>query len=583
MRRILVILLLAMFPILIRAEETPKEENPLKGLEEYIEKTRVDWQVPGVGVAIVKDDKVIFAKGFGTANIEKNQLVTPKTLFAIASITKSFTTYIMGKLVEEHKLDWNAPVTQYIPIFRMYDKMITDHVMVRDIVCHRTGLPGHDLVWCIQNNFTLEDFVKRLPYLENNKELRSTWQYNNLMYCAAGYLIEQITKKSWQENINDYIFQPLSMNRSNCSVIISQKDLDYATPYKNINDKITAIAFHNISNIGPAGAINSCVEEMANWMILHLNMGLWQNKQLMNALTMQELHSPQIFIPYHDDTSYALGWFIENYHEHEFISHGGNIDGFTSELTLCPKEKIGVIILTNLDQTLLPTILAHHVMDVMLKLEPQDMNAQYLKDKQQKEKNIKQAKNNRELTRYKNTSFSHNLEYYVGEYENSGYGIIRISIQDKQLMLHYNNEKTTLTHWHYDTFVFNLDEHQIPIIFQTNYFGEIDAISTPLEPLVQNILFSRQPDMKLLDPDYLTQFVGKYDFNGTILDIVLEGTQLKIAHNNNEEFLVATNNNIFNCEDTPLERIHFIFDTTGKVKELWVENEIGVLIAPRKP
>jgi hypothetical protein len=469
----------------------------------------------------------------------------------------------------------------------MYDDSITNHVTPRDLVCHRTGVPRHDLVWYIQDNLSLEYFVNCCKYLENNKDLRSSWQYNNIMFCIAGSIIEKLTNKSWKDNVYEHIFHPLSMSRSNCSLTISEQDQDYALPYKKVNNKIIAIPFHHLDSVGPAGAINSCVEDMASWMILHLNMGLWKNKQLINPSTIKELHREQILLPGMQDMGYALGWLIENYQGYNIVAHDGGINGFTSCLALCPKEKIGVVILTNLEETSLPNILVHHVIDLMLNLPSQNVSEKQLKEMQTAEKIIKQAHDNITLVKINNTSPSHPLETYLGEYDHPAYGTIKITLTDKQLFLSHGDKiDMPIDHFHYDTFISSisyLSSQYITLLFNTNRFGEIDSISMPLEPKVKDIVFLKKSDKQLLDPSYLKQFVGQYKLDDTQINIYLDNTQLKLIDiTGEEETLIAKNNNIFTCKNSPSERVHFIFNTDGSVKELWLENEIGITIMTKE-
>jgi CubicO group peptidase (beta-lactamase class C family) len=254
------------FPFTLSREASPviKAKDAIADFDTIVEKGLKSLNNPGVAVAIVKDDEVIFAKGFGYRDVENKTPMTADTLLAIGSASKAFTTFTMGTLVDEGKLEWNTPVREYIPWFRLYDPFATERLTPRDLVTHRSGLPRHDAMW--YNNYTAsrEEFVRRLAYLKPSADLRERFQYNNLMFLTAGYLIEVLTEKTWEDAVRARVLAPLEMKRTNFSVVDSQKDTDHALPYREHKDKIEKIPFRDITNIGPAGSINSSVNEMSH-------------------------------------------------------------------------------------------------------------------------------------------------------------------------------------------------------------------------------------------------------------------------------------------------------------------------------
>lgn len=280
------------FPFTLKREASPsaKAQEALAGFEATVEKGLKSLNVPGVAMAVVVEDKIILAKGFGFRDVEKKLPMTKDTLLAIGSATKAFTTFTMGTLVDEGKLNWTTPVHNYIPWFRLYDLFASQHLTPRDLVTHRSGLPRHDLVWYNNYASSREEFVKRLPYLKPTADLRQKFQYNNLMFLTAGYLIEVITGQTWEEAVRSRVLNPLEMNRTNFSVLDSQKDSDLALPYREDEGKIEKIPFRNITNIGPAGSINSSVNEMSHWLIVHLNQGKYKGKSIILAQTIEDMH-----------------------------------------------------------------------------------------------------------------------------------------------------------------------------------------------------------------------------------------------------------------------------------------------------
>ncbi|KAB8330820.1 beta-lactamase family protein [Scytonema tolypothrichoides VB-61278] len=240
----------------------------MQGLSEFINKTIQEWKVPGLAIAIIKDSQIIFCEGFGLRDVENNLKVTQKTLFAVASCTKAFTTMAMGILADRGKLDWDKPVRNYLPTFKLYDSYATEHMTPRDLVTHRSGLPRHDFAW-YGSVFTRQEIFERLQYLQPTQELRTTFQYQNLMYMTAGYLVGEIAQSSWEDFVQQEIFNPLGIKNSHFAVFKSQKSDDFAFPYKQKDEEVNKIPFRNMDTIGPAGSMNSNITDMAQWLLLH--------------------------------------------------------------------------------------------------------------------------------------------------------------------------------------------------------------------------------------------------------------------------------------------------------------------------
>ncbi len=233
-------------------------KRSMEGFDAVVDKAIKDFKVPGLAIAVVKDGEVIYARAFGRRDVEKGLPVTPDTLFAIGSCTKAFTTFVMGTLVDEGKLDWDTPVRTYLPGLRMGDPIATESITPRDLVTHRSGLPRHDMVW-YNTRLTGKDVFARLAHFEPTEPLRAKFQYNNMMFMLAGYLVENVDGRPWEEAVRARIFGPLGMRSSNFSVLDSQKSDDFARPYDEQEGKVRVIPFRDITNVGPAGSINSSV------------------------------------------------------------------------------------------------------------------------------------------------------------------------------------------------------------------------------------------------------------------------------------------------------------------------------------
>ncbi|MBD2445722.1 serine hydrolase [Nostoc sp. FACHB-152] len=471
----------------------------MQGLSEFINKTMQQWKVPGLAIAIVKDNEIIFCEGFGLRDVEQNLMVTPQTLFAIASGTKPFTTMAMSILVERGLLDWDKPVRNYLPALKLYDSYATDHITPRDLVTHRSGLPRHDRMW-FKSPFTLKEILNRLRYLEPTHELRTVFQYQNLMYMVAGYLVGEIAGSSWEEFVQQEIFNPLEMRASNFSLAEFPKTDDFAFPYQEKDDKVDKIPFCNIDVSSAAGSINSNVADMANWLLLHLNQGKYGDKQIISPFHLEEMHSPQFGtsqrLQFNDifHYFYGLGWFISVYRGHNLIQHGGNIDGFTSRTTLLPQDNIGIVVLTNLKQNPVIHTVTYYVCDRLLGLDEspwnERMKERYAQAKEEKAKaalSIIDARKN-------GTQPSHPLEDYTGDFEHPAYGVLSILINDNHLTAIYNSTVYKLEHYHYDIFIADdLDDQPQLISFLTDKKGNISGVTVPLEPTVKDILFTQIP------------------------------------------------------------------------------------------
>lgn len=474
-------------------------KDPLEGLDAFVETLRADWKVPGVGIAIVKGDQVIFAKGFGQRDVGQNLPVTPETLFAIGSCSKAFTATAVGMLVDEGKIAWDKPLRTYLPSFKMWDDYVTEHMTPRDLVTHRSGLPRHDLMW-YGSTFTRREMFERLRYLEPSRGFRASYQYQNLMFMTAGVLVEEVTRKSWEDFIHERFFMPLEMKTSNTSVNDSQKAADFARPYGGGAEKSEPVPFRNIDQIGPAGSINSSVREMSHWIIAQLNGGKFNGKQVIPERVVRQTHTPQIVsgtsLRYDElfYSMYAMGWGVNSYRGHLMVTHGGGIDGFTAHVSLMPKDKLGIVILTNKSGTRLTGILAYNVYDRLLGLDPVPWNDRNKEEVAKSREAEQKAEKEGDKNRKDGTQPSHAVGDFAGEFEHPGYGTIKIWENNGNLHATYNGLTTPLKHYHYD--VFEATEAQfskMKFSFRLNGKGEVERVSLPLQSGVGDIVFTRRP------------------------------------------------------------------------------------------
>jgi CubicO group peptidase (beta-lactamase class C family) len=567
----------------------------LQGLDDLADKAMKQWQVPGVAIAVVQDGKVIYAKGYGYRDLEKKLPVTTGTLFPIGSISKSFTALTFATLKDEGKVDWDQPVRTYLPEFAMNDVVATEQATPRDLFSHRTGLPRHDLVW-YSSDFSRDDMVGRLRYLKPNKSFRSAYQYNNLTIMTMGYLEGKLTGLGWEGAIRQRIFAPLSMTRSNLSVEEIEKTDDHALPYEFKKEVVTKVPYHNINAIGPAGSINSSVDDMSHYLAFQLGDGKYGDKKIVEESDLREMHSPQTAIPDPPPAfslpglghfSYGLAWVVTSYRGHNLVWHNGGIDGFYALLSMLPDDHIGVVVLTNLPHGQTPEVLAYNVYDRLLGLDPlpwfdrfKDLDA---KGKQQEE----ESKKNKSTDRKAGTHPSHNLSDYAGKYENPGYGKIKVSQKGDSLEIAFNKlGPWPLENYHYD--VFQVPEGSDSVgagekfQFEMNKKGDIDRISASLEPsLGEDIVFTRASEK--IAADVLQNLAGDYLLNGQSVNFALIGDALRLTVPGQPQYeLVPTKGLAFDVKGMPGFSVEFATDTSGKISEAVFNQPNGVFRAARK-
>lgn len=496
----------AVFPSGVSAV-APAKIDPraaLKDFEPLALKAMVEWKVPGLAVAVVVDGQVVYTAGFGYRDLEKKLKVTPHTQFGIGSCTKAFTAATMAILADEGKLDWDKPVRAYLPEFKLADPIISERATVRDIVTHKTGLPRHDNVW-IRSPLSRREMFERLQFLDLSRDLRQAYQYNNLMFMTAGFLVGSVAGASWEDFARMRILDPLGMTETNFSVDDSRKADDYSRSYTLVHDAVEEFPFYNVDSLGPAGSINSTVLDMARWIQLNIDKGKVAGpaaRTIVSEKQMALLHSPQTIVP--DElrypelfySSYGVGWRINSYRGHLLLNHGGAIMGFSALTAFLPKDKIGIILLNNLEDAPINGPLAYFIMDRLLGLEPVDWFGRLRSDQAEAKEKSEKAKAERDKDRRLETAPSHPLPEYVGEYKHPAYGTIRVALnEDGRLRADYHQRTYTVEHFHYDYFRFRNDwmDAEYLVSFATDAKGRIASLSIPLEPSVADIVFQLKP------------------------------------------------------------------------------------------
>ncbi len=515
------ILFLCLAIIVVAAPVPAKEKKgELGDIKTFINTNMKRFSVPGASVLVVKNGKVILSEGFGYRDLEKKMPVDRETVFAIGSCTKAFTAYAACLLAQEGKLELDKPLRNYYPDLMLSDPYITENVTMRDLLSHRTGFPGHDLIW-YHSNASREDIINKLRYLKFAHGFREKFLYSNPMFILAGEVIARVSGKSWDENIRQNIFIPLGMNNSSTTVEEYERTPNHATGYKadpmstdTIPDNLFSLPLTktdykstNINTAGAAGSINSNIVDMEKWLSLQMNDGKFNGKEMIKKEMILDMHSPQIptggtydvsshFTP----ASYCLGWGEMTYRGNYMVQHAGGIDGFSSFVTFMPKQKIGIIILTNKDSTHFHSMLASEIYDRLLGIPDNHWSDKLFNDFNAYLPLKKAALEEEEKNRVTETKPSHPMVDYAGIYRHPAYGDLIVKYEGPGLTVQTNDMKTDLKHYHYDVFRAwsgkPLDPLDFKITFTMNEKGEIAKASVPFEPSVDAIEFVKVMEKK---------------------------------------------------------------------------------------
>jgi CubicO group peptidase (beta-lactamase class C family) len=515
---------LLLVALLLGGRTAEAQSGSLKGLNDYVTESMAAWRVPGLAMAVVRNDSVVLAKGYGVRTLGRPEPVDEHTLFAIGSATKAFAATLVAMLVDQGKVKWDDPATEYLPGLQMYDPYVTRELTVRDLLTHRSGLTAADLM-LFNPRMTRDSILQHVRYVKPTYSFRAHFGYSNLMYLAAGELTRRLLgAASWGDVVRQRIFQPLGMTASNTSVTLLDRQPNVATPHDEIDDTVQTIPYFNLDNIAPAGAINSNVLDMAQWVRFQLSGGKVGGKPLLSAAAFQETHTPQTVMPLEgfwktvaQDAhmlTYGMGWVLHDYHGHLIVQHGGNIDGMSALVALMPEEKTGLVILTNLDGNDLTYALMYRVFDAYLKRPTKDWSADLLRSDRELEAQAKQERKNRETMRVAGTQPSLPLDGYAGTYEDTLNGEATVRKEAAGLVFQYGTLVADLAHWQYDTFQATWRQRRMGksmITFTLAADGKVDQLKA--ENLAE---FSRKPEPSdtipgvRLKPEELARYAGSF-------------------------------------------------------------------------
>ena len=418
-------------------------------LDAYIEQARVEWHVPGLSVAIVKDDSVVFTRGYGVREYGKPGRVDENTVFNIASITKTFTTAALGMLVDEGKIGWDDRVRDYLPGFTLYDPWVSEEIRVRDLLCHRSGLEtfSGDLLW-YETAYDRKEVLRRVQYLEPAHGFRQQFGYSNLMFLAAGEIIPAAAGMSWESCVGERILKPLGMTRSSLDQEGLKGDTNVAMPHHVDlrGDESYVMPPWDMDNVAPAMAVNSSAMDLSRWIRFHLAMGTWNGKQLLSPENMWEtrkMHVPrplemgnQRIWPSMHFRGYGLGWEFYDYHGWKVIAHEGGTHGMLNRLVIVPDENFGFVILTN-SINALTVGLEYYILDQYYQGKSYDWCSIYLKNSLMGLEHIRNSWEEYLSGADRSVKPTLKLEEYSGVYGGDLYGNVEVELDKGKLTLDF--------------------------------------------------------------------------------------------------------------------------------------------------
>ena len=486
----------------MKAETAPTALLPGgEDLRDLVEPELERWRVPGLEVAVVRGDEVLFAGGFGKADVAADRPVTATTLFHHGSTGKALTALLAGVLVEEGLLEWDKPVREYLPEFRLYDEVLTSRVTLRDLLAHRTGIARHEFMWVANPSWSRAELVRRLRYLEPAQDMRTGFLYWNQGYATAGHVIGVVTGSTWEQQIRSRVLEPLGMTSATTSVQEAEASGEFSKPYERRNGKVIETRNREINAAAPAGQIIYCANDSARWLRFQTNTGELDGRRLVSEETYKEMHTVQTPVaapgPIPDEPSWGPTWAglglgpaVGTYRDRPMVYAAGGIDGFATFLLVMPEDGTGVMTCANVSGSSLGFAVALEITDRLLDVEPRPWLKRMREVEDQQREELAKAPKPKVV---QGTSPSHPLKGYAGEYEHPGYGLIRVTAGPIGLEFRVGELEFTGTHRHYDTWTTRYEtfDEDFPVTFVTDAEGDISELVTPLEPSAAPIRFAR--------------------------------------------------------------------------------------------
>lgn len=487
------------------SQQAPTTAQALAGLDDEIGDMLAEWEVPGLAVAVVRDDAVVYAQGFGVREVGGADPVDEHTLFAAGSTSKAFTATAVAMLVDEGKAAWNDLVVDHLPSFRLSDPYITRDLRLRDLMSHNSGLLRGDRIWYASGR-SRKEVVHQVRHQPVTFPLRSTFQYNNTTWIAAGEAIEALAGTTWDDFVAERIFRPLGMTRSTTRVGPLAAMDNVASPHvETLEGELRVVPYRNIDNAGPAGSINSSVAEMAQWVRMQLAGGVYEGERLVSEEALRETRTAQMVIrnegtwaliwPESNFLNYGLGWFLSDYRGLKVVSHGGNIDGMTANVAFVPERNYGFVVLANANgANAFVTALVHRLVDRLEGGGEIRWSEQMLARWRKFQEEARAAQRKVEEGRIASAPPSLEVGAYAGAYVNDMYGEIVVSESEGTLSARFGaGFQGPLEHWHYDVYRAVWEGSAGPgefFRFELGNDGKVAALHADIEGSVE---FARKP------------------------------------------------------------------------------------------
>ncbi len=458
--------------------------------ETMIAKLMQDYNVAGMSVALIRDGQIVSAEGYGLRDAAQELPMTADTVLPIGSITKTFTSLALGMLADEGKLSWDAPVISYIPSLKLSNAYLTENVTIRDLMCHRTGVPKYDLqaIYCVMEDG--EEMVRSLEYLETNAAFRTKLQYSNQMVSLAGYLVEVLSGKPYQEFVKERIFAPLGMESTDFEIESLAKYEKTSKGYVFANGTFIEPPYMHLGAFAPSGAIVSSACDMAKYALFQLGDGTWEGERLISAENLAETHKPQVIgTPYFwnfeefQSTEYGLGWFTDIYRGVKMIGHGGNTNGFSAQLTLLPAQNAALVALSNATSSFAVNALGHIFADETLGVAKiPDWSGRFQEIFNNLMTGMMAGLQARAEAKVPDTTPSLDLAAYAGTYVHPGFGEMQFALTEQGLAGTWNGKPAMLIHYNYDEFDLMLPMlgQSVPVYFKVED-GAVRAIAVTME------------------------------------------------------------------------------------------------------
>jgi CubicO group peptidase (beta-lactamase class C family) len=466
-------------------------------LDQWVARAMQAFEVPGIALTVVKDDRVIVAKGFGVRRLGDPTPVDARTLFGIASNTKAFTATALGILVEEHKIGWDDPVVRYLPAFAMWDPYVTRELTIRDLLVHRSGLGlgAGDLLWWPESTLDRKEIVRRLRFIPPAASFRTAYAYDNVLYLVAGELIETVTGQTWEDFVATRILQKVGMTGSNVRHSAASAGGNVASPHAPINGVVRPIRPFESDNTNPAGGINSSAEDMAKWLRAQLSGGaLADGSRLFSSETARQLTSIVTPIPIADPPpelpplrsdfhGYALGFDIRDYRGRKAVMHTGGLPGYVSRVLMIPELGLGVAVLTNQESGAAFESIALHIVDTYMAAPAFDWIDGFTRFGARISAENLAAERRTTTTRDTSSKPSLPLAKYAGHYRDAWYGEVVVSEENGRLTMGFSNTPALtgeLEHFQHDTFIARWRDRELRadayVTFALNPDGSIDQV-----------------------------------------------------------------------------------------------------------